>query len=233
MAARIKAAGMKFLLDFHYSDTWADPGKQFKPASWARSTGSGLEGQVYSYSAEVVRRFIQEGVRPDMVQVGNEVNNGMVWPQGKVEDGKYESFAVMIRCASAGVRSVDPSIPIMIHVALGGQNEKSVEFYDKMLARDIKFDVIGQSYYPKHHGTLEQLTFNCNDLAKRYGKPVIVVEYQDYRKEVNEIVKDIPGGLGAGTFIWEATSPMWGGLFDKEGRTTAEMDIYDAFYQSY
>lgn len=233
MAARIKAAGMKFLLDFHYSDTWADPGKQFKPASWARSTGSGLEGQVYSYSAEVVRRFIQEGVRPDMVQVGNEVNNGMVWPQGKVEDGKYESFAVMIRCASAGVRSVDPSIPIMIHVALGGQNEKSVEFYDKMLARDVKFDVIGQSYYPKHHGTLEQLTFNCNDLAKRYGKPVIVVEYQDYRKEVNEIVKDIPGGLGAGTFIWEATSPMWGGLFDKEGRTTAEMDIYDAFYQSY
>ena len=231
MAARIKAAGMKFLLDFHYSDTWADPGKQFKPASWTQS-GSGLEGQVYSYSAEVVRRFIREGLRPDMVQVGNEVNNGMVWPQGKVEDGKYESFAVMIRCASAGVRSVDPSIPVMIHIACGGQNDKSVEFFDKMLARDVKFDVIGQSYYPKHHGTLEQLKSNMNDMARRYGKPVVVVEYQDYRREVNDIVKAIPGGLGAGTFIWEATSPMWGGLFDKDGRTTDLMKVYDDFYKT-
>lgn len=227
MAKRIKAAGMKFLLDFHYSDTWADPGKQFKPASWARSTGSGLEGQVYSYSQEVIQRFIQEGVKPDMVQVGNEVDNGMVWPQGKIENDKYESFAVMIRCASAGVRSVDPTIPIMIHIACGGQNEKSVKFFDKMIARDVKFDVIGQSYYPKHHGTLEDLKFNLNDLAKRYGKPIVVVEYQDYRQEVNDIVKALPDNLGLGTFIWEATSPMWGGLFDKDGKTTDYMKIYD------
>jgi arabinogalactan endo-1,4-beta-galactosidase len=156
----------------------------------------------------------------------------MVWPQGKVEDGKYESFAVMIRCASAGVRSVDPSIPVMIHIACGGQNDKSVEFFDKMLARDVKFDVIGQSYYPKHHGTLEQLKSNMNDMARRYGKPVVVVEYQDYRREVNDIVKAIPGGLGAGTFIWEATSPMWGGLFDKDGKTTDLMKVYDDFYKT-
>ncbi|MCR4859458.1 MAG: arabinogalactan endo-1,4-beta-galactosidase [Bacteroidales bacterium] len=227
MAKRVKAAGMKFLLDFHYSDTWADPGKQFKPASWARSSGSGLEGQVYRYSNEVIKRFIQEGVKPDMVQVGNEVNHGMVWPQGKIENGSYESFAVMIRCASAGVRAADPSIKIMIHIACGGQNEESVAFFDKMIARDVKFDVIGQSYYPKWHGTLDDLRNNVNDLARRYGKPVCVVEYQEHRKEVNDIVKAIPNGLGLGTFIWEATSPQWGNLFDAQGRTNDNMKIYD------
>ena len=233
MAKRVKAAGMKFLLDFHYSDTWADPGKQFKPASWARSSGSGLEGQVYRYSNEVIKRFIQEGVKPDMVQVGNEVNHGMVWPQGKIENDSYESFAVMIRCASAGVRAADPSIKIMIHIACGGQNEESVKFFDKMIARDVKFDVIGEAYYPRWHGTLDDLKANLNDLAKRYGKPVCVVEYQEHRKEVNEIVKAIPDGLGLGTFIWEATSPQWGGLFDKDGKTTEHMQVYDAFYKSF
>ncbi len=233
MAKRVKAAGMKFLLDFHYSDTWADPGKQFKPASWARSSGSGLEGQVYRYSNEVIKRFIQEGVKPDMVQVGNEVNHGMVWPQGKIENDSYESFAVMIRCASAGVRAADPSIKIMIHIACGGQNEESVKFFDKMIARDVKFDVIGESYYPRWHGTLDDLKANVNDLAKRSGKPVCVVEYQEHRKEVNDIVKAIPNGLGLGTFIWEATSPQWGGLFDKDGKTTEHMQVYDAFYKSF
>lgn len=229
-AKRIKAAGLNFLLDFHYSDNWADPGKQAKPAAWANVSGSGLEGQVYSYSAEVIRRFIAEGVRPDMVQVGNEVNHGMVWPQGKIEGDSYESFAVMIRCASAGVRSVDPTIKIMIHIACGGQNEESVKFFDKMLARDVKFDVIGESYYPKWHGTLQDLESNIGDLAKRYGKPVIVVEYQDYRKEVNEISSRTPGV--AGTFIWEATSPQWGNLFDASGATNDNMKLYDEFYKS-
>ena len=232
MAKRVKAAGMKFLLDFHYSDTWADPGKQFKPASWARDSGSGLEGRVYNYSNETIKRFIQEGVKPDMVQIGNEVNHGMVWPQGKIENGSYESFAVMIRCASAGVRAADPDIKIMIHIACGGQNEESVKFFEKMIARDVKFDVIGESYYPKWHGTLDDLKANVNDLAVRFGKPVTVVEYQDYRKEVNDIVNAIPDGLGLGTFIWEATSPKWGGLFDENGATTEHMKVYDEFYNS-
>ena len=227
MAKRIKNAGMKFLLDFHYSDTWADPGKQFKPDSWKNDTGAALEDRIYSYSNEVIKRFISEGVRPDMVQTGNEINNGMVWPQGKIEDGQFESFAVMLRCATAGVRAADPTIPIMIHIACGGQNEKSVTFFDKIIARDVKFDIIGQSYYPKHHGTLDDLTANLNDLAKRYSRPIIVVEYQDYRKEVNEIVRKIPDGLGIGTFIWEATSSSWGGLFDRQGKTTESIRIYD------
>jgi arabinogalactan endo-1,4-beta-galactosidase len=166
-----------------------------------------------------------EGVCPDMVQVGNEINNGMMWPQGKITE-TYEPFVVLLRCATAGVRAANPDIKIMIHIACGGQNEKSVKFFDKIISRDVKFDIIGQSYYPKHHGTLKELESNLNDLAIRYRKPIVVVEYQEFRKEVNEIVSRIPHGLGLGTFIWEATSPMWGGLFDKDGRTTKYMSIY-------
>lgn len=231
MAKRIKAAGMKFLLDFHYSDNWADPGKQKMPASWASSSGSGLEAQLYNYSYSTIRRFIQEGVKPDMVQVGNEINHGMVWPQGQIKDDSYESFAVMLRCASAGVRAADPDIKIMIHIACGGQNEESVHFFDRMIARDVKFDVIGQSYYPRWHGTLEDLKSNLTDLVGRYGKPIMVVEYQEHRKEVNEIVHALPNGLGIGTFIWEATTPRWGNLFDADGKTNDNMKVYDEFYQ--
>lgn len=232
MARRVKAAGMKFLLDFHYSDTWADPGKQFEPASWARFKGSALEAQVYKYSNEVIKRFMDAGVTPDMVQIGNEINHGMIWPQGKI-NASAESFCNLLRSASAGVRAADPNIKIMVHIACGGQNKESVAFFAKIISRDVKFDVIGQSYYPRYHGTLDELKNNLTDLATRYHKPIVVVEYQQYRKEVNEIVKHLPDGLGWGTFIWEATSPRWGDLFDKNGATTENMAIYPDFFKNY
>jgi len=241
MAKRVKAAGMKFLLDFHYSDTWADPGKQFMPASWERLNGSGLEGQVYRYTNETIKQFIEEGVRPDMVQIGNEINNGMLWPQGKLPEGdmkvnsdeEMESFCVLLRCASAAVRAADPAIVVMVHIACGGQNAESVAFFDKIISRDVKFDVIGQSYYPEYHGTLDDLKYNLNDLAGRYQKPIFVVEYHENRKEVNDIVHNIPDGMGLGTFIWEATSPGWGGLFDRAGNTNDYMKIYPEIYRAY
>lgn len=232
MARRIKKAGMKFLLDFHYSDTWADPGKQFKPASWAGDNGSALEGRIYSYSKETIERFIAEGVRPDMVQIGNEINHGMVWPQGKIGDS-YMSFAVLLRCASAGVRAADPGIKIMVHIACGGDNAGSVAFFDKIISRDVKFDIIGQSYYPKYHGSLDDLRSNLTDLALRYRKPIVVVEYQQYRREVNEIVAGLPDNLGLGTFIWEATSPAWGNLFDEDGATNGNMALYPGIVELY
>ena len=232
MAKRIKNAGLKLLLNFHYSDNWADPGKQYTPAAWKEYYGSGLEGQVYRYSNEVIKRFMEEGVCPDMVQVGNEINHGMLWPQGKIEDS-YMSFGVLLRCASAGVRAANPDIPVMIHIACGGQNEESVYFFDKILSRDVVFDVIGQSYYPQWHGTPDDLQHNLNDLAARYNKPVIVVEYQEHRLEVNNIVRDIPQKMGLGTFIWEATSPRWGGLFDQSGAANENMKIYPEFLEDY
>jgi len=225
MARRIKAAGMKFLLNFHYSDTWADPGKQFIPESWSNLSQTQLESKLKSYTKEVIEELINKGLTPDMVQIGNEINHGFLWPAGKI-DKSYTAFSKLLSNASLGVREANKNIPIMVHIACGGQNQESVKFYDEITKAGVDFDIIGQSYYPEWHGTLEELKYNLNYLAKRYKLPVIVVEYKEYRKEVNEIVKQIPDGLGKGTFIWEATSHQWGGLFDENGNTTDFIEIY-------
>ncbi len=231
MAKRVEAAGMKLLLDFHYSDTWADPGKQFTPASWKGLSDDELADKIYEYTNGVIKRFAAEGVTPEMVQIGNEIHNGFLWPQGRIKDSP-DTFGALLRGASEAVREADPNIKIMVHPALGGDNGRSVWFFDLVLSHNVVFDVIGQSYYPEHHGTLEQLKSNLTDLAKRYRKPIVVVEYQEHRKEVNEIVRDLPDNLGWGTFIWEATSPRWGGLFDRGGATNDKIEIYPAFFES-
>lgn len=233
MAKRVKAAGLNLLLDFHYSDTWADPGKQFKPSAWADLKGSALEGKVYSYTNEVIQRFIDEGVTPEMVQVGNEIHNGMIWPDGKIEGDSAESFSILLRCASAAVRAADPNINIMVHIAKAHDLKNSIKFFDKIIARDVIFDIIGQSYYPEWHGELEPMEANMIELAKRYEKPILIAEYKEHKKEVNEIMKRLPNGLGLGTFIWEATSPQWGDLFDRDGATNENMKIYHEFYDAY
>ena len=232
MAKRIDQAGMNLLLDFHYSDTWADPGKQFMPAAWQGLSDEELADKLYEYTRSVLERFAAEGVAPEMVQIGNEIHNGFLWPQGRMKESP-ENFGTLLRRAGEAVRDASPQTKIMVHPALGGDNGRSVRFFDFVLSHNVPFDVIGQSYYPEHHGTLEQLTDNLTDLAKRYRKPIVVVEYQEHRKEVNEIVRDLPDNLGLGTFIWEATSPRWGGLFDREGSTTEKIDIYPQFYESY
>ncbi|MGE4285534.1 MAG: alpha/beta fold hydrolase [Phycisphaerae bacterium] len=230
MAKRVKAAGLKFLLDFHYSDTWADPGKQFTPSAWKELSREQLEEKVYSYTKETLERFLSEEAAPDMVQIGNEINNGMLWPAGKLSE-EGNSFYALLRSAGKAVRDVDPAIEIMVHIAKGGDNKHSVWFYDSIMENGIDFDVIGQSYYTQWHGTLDDLRQNLTSLAERYKKKIVVVEYQDKRKEVNEIVHQLPFGLGLGTFIWEATSPRWGNLFDASGNTNQNMAIYPDFYK--
>jgi len=232
MAKRVKAAGMKFLLDFHYSDTWADPGKQFTPSSWDSLKGKALEDKIYNYTNEVLVRFKKEGVSPDMVQIGNEINHGMVWPGGKT-DSTLVPLSNLLRRAGEAVRAVDPKTQIMIHIALGGQNKESVRFLDRILKYGVTFDVLGQSYYPEYHGTLDDLRNNLTDMIARYHKPIVVVEYQVFRKEVNEIVLNLPDKKGFGTFIWEATSPRWGNLFDKNGHTTEYMKLYPELAEKY
>lgn len=225
MAKRIKASGMKLLLDFHYSDTWADPGKQYTPSSWDSLKGKNLEDKVFSYTKIVLLLFKRMGLSPDMVQIGNEINHGMVWPAGRT-DSTLIPLSNLLRRASQAVRAVDPKARIMIHLACGGQNKESVWFLDRILRNGVKFDIIGQSYYPEYHGTLDDLKNNLTDLIARYHKPVVVVEYQVFRKEVNEIVLNLPDKKGLGTFIWEATSPRWGNLFDKDGITTENIKLY-------
>jgi beta-galactosidase len=224
MAKRVKAAGMKFLLDFHYSDTWADPGKQYKPAAWNKLSFEDLKKALYDYTKKVMQELKDQETEPDMVQVGNEINHGLVWPEGNVNN--VDSMTQLIAAGIAAVKAVDPSVVIMLHIALGGQNDESVFFMDQMMARKVHFDVIGLSYYPKWHGTLDDLRDNMNDLIRRYNKDIIVVEYSAKKQEVNKLAFELPGGKGKGTCIWEPLS-TWEKIFDTDGKSNAFMAMYD------
>jgi beta-galactosidase len=224
MAKRIKAAGMKFLLDFHYSDYWADPQKQFKPAAWKGQSFQQLQKSVYDYTRMVIQSLKAQGTTPDMVQVGNEINHGMIWPEGSIAN--LDTLAQLIYAGINGVKAVSPSTSIMLHVALGGQNDESRFFYDNMIARGIPFDVIGLSYYPKWHNTLADLEYNINDLATHYKKDVIIVEYSALKKEVADINFNVAEGRGKGTCIWEPLN-TWEAIFDKQGEATPFLSVYD------
>jgi beta-galactosidase len=230
MAKRVKAAGMKLLLDFHYSDYWADPGKQFKPSAWEGLAFEELKKELYDYTYEVIKALKDQDTTPEMVQIGNEINHGIVWPEGSV--GHLDSLAQLINAGTAAVKAVDPAIQMMLHVALGGQNDESVFFIDNMLKRGVHFDVIGESYYPKWHGTLDDLRDNLNDLVRRYNKDIIVVEYSAKKEEVHDIAFNLPNNKGKGTCIWEPLN-TWESLFDKEGNSNEYLELYDVFKQEY
>lgn len=224
MAKRIKAAGMKLLLDFHYSDYWADPQQQFKPRRWKNLTFAALQDSVREYTADVILSLKNQGTLPDMIQIGNEINHGILWPEGHI--GNPDNLASLLKAGVGGVERAAPSIPIMMHIALGGQNKEAVFWLDNMIARGVRFDIIGLSYYPRWHGTLDDLQANLNDLAKRYNKPLNVVEYSDFKKTVHEIVFSLPDQMGKGACIWEPLN-SWSGLFDKNNEVTPLMNIYD------
>lgn len=226
MARRIKDAGMYFLLDFHYSDNWADPAKQIMPQAWQTYSYDEVKEAVYNHTREVLEALNAQGTTPDMVQVGNEVSNGMLWPYGAVR----HSFSGLCGLLKEGVRAVReyaPDAEVMIHVALGGQAEESERFFNAMAEYEVEYDIIGQSYYPEWHGTLAELEANLNKLVVQYNKPIIVVEYRDYYLDIERIVSSIPNNMGRGTFIWEATSPQWGKLFDESGASTKALDDYN------
>ena len=230
MAKRVKAAGMKLLLDFHYSDYWADPGKQYKPAAWRNLSFEELKKAVYDYTKKVIQELKDQGTTPDMVQIGNEINHGIIWPEGNVSN--IDNLAQLINAGTAAVKSVDPSVIMMLHVDLGGQNDESVFFIDNMIARGVPFDVIGESYYPKWHGTLDDLRDNLNDLVRRYNKDVIVVEYSALKNEVNKIAFELPAGKGKGTCIWEPLS-TWERIFGNEGKSNELIKVYDEIKNKY
>jgi len=201
MATRVKAAGLKLLLNFHYSDYWADPRQQFKPLAWEELDFEILQDSVREYTARMIRSLKQQGTPPDMVQIGNEVNHGFLWPDGHISHP--DQLARLLMAGVDGCEMVDPEIPVMMHIALGGQHDESVFWLDNMIARGVRFDIIGISYYPRWHGTLDDLAGNLNDLVKRYHKPVNVIEYAIFIREIHDIVFGLPDELGQGTCIWE------------------------------
>ena len=179
---RAKKLGFKVLLDFHYSDFWADPAKQNKPALWKDLTGTQLENKLYEYTKDMLLTLKEKNISPDMVQIGNELNGGMVWPNGKTwkqgeeSIGGYEGFVGLLNAGIKAVKEITPTAKIMIHLADGGDNELYRRVFDQITAKKVDFDIIGLSFYPYWHGTFDDLQRNLNDISKRYNKDVIVVE---------------------------------------------------------
>ncbi len=181
MARRIKDAGLKLLLDFHYSDFWADPGKQPIPQAWQGQDLPTLTNTVYHYTRDVIERLERQGTPVDLVQTGNEITAGMLWPVGQLYVGstqRWVEFTTLLKAAIAGARdgSHFHSPRVMVHIDRGGDNGGSRWFYDHILAQGVDFDVIGLSYYPFWHGPLSALQANLNDLAPRYNKDIVLAE---------------------------------------------------------
>ncbi len=179
IASRAKKLGMKVLIDFHYSDWWADPGKQNKPKAWRNLHGEELQKAVYEYTKFVLDYMKSNGVNVDMVQVGNELNNGFLWPDGQISGpnaGGFDGFVALLNSAIKAIREFDPNVRIVVHLADGGNNSLYRWFFDELVAREVDFDIIGVSFYPYWHGTIFELASNLNDIATRYGKDVLIVE---------------------------------------------------------
>jgi arabinogalactan endo-1,4-beta-galactosidase len=257
LAKEAKKLGYKILLDYHYSDTWADPGKQFTPKAWKDKSHAELVEAVEEYTKSTIAAFREADVMPDMVQVGNEVINGMLWPDGKLPDN-WDNFADLVK---AGIRGVDAGRGdanrprIMIHIDQGGNKNRTKAFFDKLNSYGVAYDVIGQSYYPWWHGTLLNLRENMIFQANEYKKDIILVEVaycwrpteyktksapfpespegqKEFLDEVNRIVLATPDNRGIGIFWWEPA--VTGGLrsrgfFDNDGNALPVITVFDKF----
>lgn len=184
MAARVKAAGAQLLLDLHYSDTWADPGHQTTPTGWAGLALDSLERTVESYTAGVVDSLRQAQALPDIIQVGNEIDGGMLWPQGQLTGGpdsltEWDRFTRLLKAGIRGVHDAlgpDDSVRIMLQYSQGGSAGGTQWFFDHVDAYGVPYDLIGLSYYPWWHGTVLALRTNLQATALRYGRDIMVVE---------------------------------------------------------
>jgi arabinogalactan endo-1,4-beta-galactosidase len=258
LARAAKALGYKFLLDYHYSDTWADGDKQFIPKAWEKLTAPQLVQAVQDYTRETIAALREGGAMPDMVQVGNEIAPGMMFPAGKLPE-QWDTFADLLKAAERGVEAGSAGAPrplIMIHIDKGGDRARTQWFFDNLIQRGVPFDVIGQSYYPWWHGTLLDLRDNLAFMAETYRKPIVVVEVaynfrpaeyigkpapfpetpdgqREFLEEVNRAVMETPRGLGRGVMWWEPAvepSPIRSrGMFDDAGNALPVINVFDRF----
>ena len=185
LAKRVKASGAKLLLDIHYSDTWADPGHQTTPASWSGLGFAALVQEVETYTDSVVTQLEQAGAPPDIVQVGNEIDNGMLWPLGELYVPGADTLTAWTRFTQllkAGIKGVKDalapgdSVRIMLHYGQGGSIGGTEWFFDHLAAYGVTYDLIGLSYYPIWHGPLSGLEGTVLAAGSRYQKDVVVVE---------------------------------------------------------
>jgi len=174
--------GMNWMLDFHYSDFWADPAKQFIPKAWQCFTLEQLEKAVYEYTKDTLAHCKKGALYPSYVQIGNEITNGMLWPLGRVDydkvTGEPVSYVNLIRLLNAGVKAARESgdVKIILHLEKSCDNVRYRQWFDAVTAAGIDYDIIGVSYYPHWHGTINELKYNLDDISARNNKDVMIVE---------------------------------------------------------
>lgn len=229
LAVRVKNAGLKLLLDFHYSDTWADPAKQTKPNAWTNLNFTQLKAELRSYNSNVIATLTAAGARPDYVQVGNEITPGLLWDTGRVNGSfdtptQWAQLAQLLTSAVQGIQdAAGNQMPkVIIHIDRGGDWTATRWYFDNLEAQQVPFDIIGESYYPWWHGSPAALATCLTNAAARYGRPLMVMETAFPRSnstnifdipastngqvqfvvELAKIVHNVPGGLGTGVFWW-------------------------------
>lgn len=216
MALRAKKMGMRIMIDFHYSDSWADPSKQFKPDAWKNHSFPVLLNDVYNHTFDVISGLKQAGVTPEWVQIGNEIPSGMMWPEGSTKN--WNQLGQLLNKGYDAVKKADKKIKVIVHVDEGNNNAKFRTFFDNATAQKVKYDVIGLSYYPfwikkDYTEVIADLEFNLNDMVNRYGKEVMVVEIggeddkvqntYDLLASAIKAVKKVPDNKGLGVLYWE------------------------------
>lgn len=197
-AQDLKRSGYRFLLDYMFSNGWANPMVQPTPSQWKGLSHRERVNAVYKYLSETMTALKNAGVLPDMVQVGNEIGNGFLWPDGRIRYdslnlSKWKNFTEYLAAAIKAVREVadnEHKVRIMLHVDHGGDIPMTNTFFNKMREYKIDYDVIGFSFYPWSHGTLMDLRDNLNFAAKEYGKEIIVVETGYYWRSSNYFRKN-------------------------------------------
>ncbi|MFI5137615.1 MAG: arabinogalactan endo-beta-1,4-galactanase [Sphingobacteriales bacterium] len=240
-AVRAKNAGMKIMIDFHYSDVWADPGHQTKPAAWAALDFATLLTTMNTYTVSVMNALKTNGVNPDWVQIGNETNDGMLWEDGRASTN-MANFAALIKNGYSAVKSVSSTTKVIVHISNGYDNTLFRWIFDGLKANGAQWDIIGMSLYPSttNYATLDtQCLTNINDMTSRYSTPCMVVEVgmdatqpattRDFLTDIITKVNSVSGGNGLGVFYWEPeayTNSYSLGAFDSTGKPTEALDAF-------
>jgi arabinogalactan endo-1,4-beta-galactosidase len=241
-ALRAQAAGMKIMIDFHYSDSWADPGKQTKPAAWSALNFADLQTSLHDYTVSVMNTLKTNGITPDWVQVGNETNDGMLWEDGRASKN-MANFAALVKSGYTAVKAVSPGSKVIVHVSNGYDNALFRWMFDGLKANGAQWDIIGMSLYPTTSNWADldnQCLTNMNDMVSRYSTPVMVVEVgmqasaaataRDFLTDIITKTNSVAGGNGLGVFYWEPEAYNWQGYglgaFDGTGKPTIALDAF-------
>ncbi|MEA5259681.1 glycosyl hydrolase 53 family protein [Arcicella aquatica] len=248
-AIRAKNLGLRIMIDFHYSDNWADPGKQTKPAAWTSLDLEGLKSAIGKHTTDVLTELKKNGITPEWVQVGNETNDGMLWPTGRASTN-MSGFAQMINAGYDGVKAIFPDAKVIVHISNGYDNQLFRWMFDGLKANGAKYDVIGMSLYPTYAPDFasggwakvnQQCLTNMNDMISRYNKEVMIVEVgmpwdsaSECKLFLSDIItktKSISNSKGLGVLYWEPQAHNnWVGYtlgaFDNSGKPTIAMDAF-------